>query len=134
MGMPLAAMLLSDLLLGLTVYGFGAFSMIPYVYLSFIMIVGLGRLIQAHCGIGPIALGALTSSTLFFLITNFGVWLKSAFYPPTFEGLLTCYTAAIPFFRNTVASDALYAAILFGGFAIAERSFEVLRPANRAAS
>ena len=132
MGVPLASMLLSDVLLALTVYGLAAFSMIPYVYLSFIVVVGLGRLVRTRRGIGPIALGALASSILFFVVTNFGVWLKSTLYPPTFEGLLTCYTTAIPFFRNTVASDALFAAVLFGGFAIAERSFESIRLADSA--
>jgi len=55
-----------------------------------------------------------------FVITNFGMWLFSGFYPRTLAGLEACYVAAIPFFQNTVAGDLFYAALLFGGFKIAE--------------
>jgi hypothetical protein len=63
----------------------------------------------------------------FFLITNFGMWLFSGFYPLTSAGLAACYVAAIPFFQNTVAGDLVYAALLFGGFALAEHFLPQLR-------
>jgi hypothetical protein len=62
-------------------------------------------------------LGALQ----FFLITNFGVWAFLNSYPRTVAGLAECYLAGIPFFWNTLAGDAVYAALLFGGFALAQR-------------
>src|SRR3569623_126313 len=43
---------------------------------------------------------ALASSVLFFVITNFGMWLFSGFYPRTLAGLEACYVAAVPFFQN----------------------------------
>jgi hypothetical protein len=58
------------------------------------------------------------SSILFFIVTNFGVWLTGGgwFYPKTWQGLMECYTLAIPFFRNTVAGDLVYTGALFGLF------------------
>jgi len=49
------------------------------------------------------------------------VWLVGDLYPRTLDGLATCYIAAIPFFRNTLAGDAGYTVALFGGFALAQR-------------
>jgi hypothetical protein len=69
----------------------------------------------------------LASSVLFFVITNFGVWAFDAFYPKTWEGLIACYVAAIPFFQNTLIGDLLYTAVLFGGFALLERQLPILR-------
>jgi hypothetical protein len=46
------------------------------------------------------------ASFLFFLISNFGVWLY--WYPQNFEGLIKCYTLAIPFYKNTLLSDLVF--------------------------
>ena len=51
--------------------------------------------------------GAVFSSTLFFVITNFAVW-TSGFYGYTLEGLIMCYIMAIPFFVNTLTSTVLF--------------------------
>jgi hypothetical protein len=69
----------------------------------------------------------LASSVLFFVLTNFGVWAFDALYPKTLEGLMACYVAAIPFFRNTLLGDLSYTVVLFGGFALLERRIPVLR-------
>ena len=63
----------------------------------------------------------------FFLITNFGVWAFLSSYPRTAAGLATCYLAGVPFFWNTLAGDAIYATLLFGGFFLAERLAPRLR-------
>ena len=55
--------------------------------------------------------GALLGAVLFFLITNFGVWVLGA-YGYTIEGLITCYTLAIPFFGNTIISTFIFSAII----------------------
>jgi len=105
----------------------------PFVYGSFALNVVLGRLIRDRRS--PLVVGgaALAGSVLFFVITNFGVWLSSDLYPQTAEGLVVCYVAAIPFFRNTLAGDLLYACVLFGGFALAEWRFPALRGQPRPA-
>jgi len=125
---PLAAMYLSDLALGFFVYDFGWFhQFMLFVYAGFVATVCLGLLIRHR--ITPLTVGgaALTSSVLFFVLTNFGVWLVSDLYPRTAAGLVGCYVAAIPFFRNTLAGNAFYTLVLFGGFALAQRYIPVLR-------
>ena len=124
---PLAAMFVSDLALGLIRYGSAVFSLMPFVYAGFAIMVCLGLVIRHR--IGPLSVGAtaLAGSMFFFFITNFGVWLRGSLYPSTLDGLVACYTAAIPFFRNTLAGDAFYTALLFGGFALAQSWLPALR-------
>jgi hypothetical protein len=83
-------------------------------YACYVLITLLGTTLKNQ--IKPLRLGvaALTSSFLFFLVSNFGVWY-SGFYPITFDGFLTCYIAAIPFFKNTILSDLFFVGILFMG-------------------
>jgi Family of unknown function (DUF6580) len=75
---------------------------------------------------------SVAGAVLFFVVSNLGVWALGIFfpiYPMTLAGLLECYVAAIPFFWNTLLSDLLYAAVLFGGVALAERRWPVLAEA-----
>jgi hypothetical protein len=117
---PLAAMALSDLVLGWH-------GLLPVIYLAFTAIVGLGLLLRRHLTVLTVGGAALGASVLFFVVSNFGVWALGSLYPLTPAGLLTAYTAAIPFFTYTVAGDAFYTALLFGGFALAQRALPVLR-------
>jgi hypothetical protein len=117
---PLSALFFSDLILGF-------YHHMEVVYLSFALIVAIGLWLQKRRTVLPIAGAALVSSVLFFVLTNFGVWAFDAFYPKTLEGLIACYVAAIPFFRNTLIGDLLYTAVLFGGFAMFERLLPALR-------
>ena len=129
---PLAAMYLSDLMLGFFVYDFGFFhGLMPFVYAGFVITVCLGFLLRRR--LNPLMVGGSTlmSSILFFIVTNFGVWLVGNLYPKTLAGLAGCYVAAIPFFRNSLAGDAVYTLVLFGGFALAQRPFPFLRRTSR---
>lgn len=117
---PWLAMLLSDCVIGFH-------SQLVMVYLSFAVTVCIGFALRSQKRIFPICFATLASSTLFFLITNFGVWFFDQLYPKTFNGLWACYTAAIPFFRNSLLGDFFYGAVLFGTFALAEKSFPHLR-------
>jgi hypothetical protein len=67
--------------------------------------------------IKPLYVGAaaLGSSVCFFLISNFAVWLAGNLgYAKDLGGLITCYVAAIPFFRNDLLSNLLFATVFFG--------------------
>lgn len=125
--LPIAAMLLSDLVLGYVVYGMASMKSQPVVYLCMLMTVAIGRHIQNRRSAVKIALATLASSLVFYLVTNFAVWAFDALYPKTWSGLIACYTAAIPFFRNSLIGDLAFAVVLFGGFAALERSFVWLR-------
>jgi hypothetical protein len=117
---PLAALLLSDLVLGF-------YAGMTTVYASVALIVVIGWWLSSRRTPLRIAGAAVASSVTFFVITNFAMWLFSGFYPVTYAGLIACYTAAIPFFQNTVAGDLFYAVLLFGGFRIAELMLPRLR-------
>jgi hypothetical protein len=110
---PLGALLLSDLVLG---FYHGQAT----VYFSVALIVMIGMAALTRRSALRVGAAAIASSILFFVITNFGMWLFSGFYPRTFPGLEACYVAAIPFFQNTIAGDLFYAVLLFGGFRLAE--------------
>ena len=119
---PFGALALSDALLG------GIYPGMNFVYLSFGLTVLIGWAVARRKTPLTIAGAAVASSVLFFVLTNFGMWLFSGFYPLSWQGLAACYVAAIPFFQNTLAGDLLFTALLFGGFAIAERMVPALRP------
>ena len=123
---PFAALLLSDLVIGF----YHPVSMF-FNYLAFAtcLLLGSGLLAKGR-GIGRITGAVLASSVAFFLLSNFGMW-ASGYYPRTAAGLVQCYTAALPFFRNTLASDVVYSAALFGGHALLARWFG--RPAAETA-
>jgi hypothetical protein len=55
----------------------------------------------------------LASSTAFFLISNFGVWLQG-WYGMTLSGLVNTYVLAVPFYKNTLIGDLTGSVILFG--------------------
>jgi len=130
---PLLALLLSDLVRevlyrnGLS-RDWGLYRGMWVVYGTTALLVLLGRL--AHGTRSPVAVAAATmgGSCVFFLVTNFAVWAGGSRYPHTAEGLAACYTAAMPFFRNSLLGDATYATILFGAWALAEARFPALRP------
>lgn len=116
---PLAALFLSDLIIGLHGY-------LISVYLSFVIIVGVGLLLRNRVKIGSVLLATVLSSLLFFIITNFAVWIGSPFYPQNFAGLVGCYTAGLPFLNNGILGDLLYNTIFFGGFYLVQLRFPVL--------
>ena len=110
---PLAALFISDLF-------FGFHSTMWAVYGSFIAIGLIGIKLSGNASTKNIVLGSLAGSGLFFIVTNFAVWL-TGFYPMNVAGLMECYTMAIPFFRNTILGDLFFNGVLFGAFAVAKR-------------
>ena len=117
---PLTALFASDLFLGL-------YSHMEFVYASFALTACLGILLQMRKNVLTIAAAGAASALIFFVVADFGTWLNSALYPKTFAGFEACLVAAIPFLRNMVVGDLFYTALLFGGFALLERSFPGLR-------
>jgi hypothetical protein len=120
LALPLSALLLSDALLGF-------YSHMAVVYGSFAVVVGIGLLLRRRRTVLMIGAAVFASSALFFIVTNLDVWVASGLYPRTLAGLVTCYTAALPFFRNMLAGDIIYALALFGGLAGLERLMPMIR-------
>jgi len=105
---PLSAMFVSDIFLGFH-------KTIPYVYVSFIIIALIGSLIKNNKW-QSVVLASLTSSILFFVITNFGVWATGSMYQRNLSGLSQSYVMGLPFFRNTILSDLFYSFSFFYGY------------------
>ena len=112
--LPLTAMIASDLVLGLH-------SLVWFTWGSFLLIALLSSKYMNKINTVSVAGASFGASFLFFLVTNFGVWLEGRLYPPTFDGLLGSYINAIPFFRNTLLSDVVFSAMLFGAYVLVYR-------------
>jgi hypothetical protein len=99
----------------LSVSWFGSKSMFV-VYLALLFPIVFKNFLQKKLGVLRIFGAALASSSVFFLATNFAVWAFSPMYEKTLEGLVLCYTMAIPFFQNTVAGDLIWSGAIFGAY------------------
>jgi hypothetical protein len=129
--LPLAAMLLSDVVLNLSIYNKVSLISQPIVYACIAAIVGIGTLIRDRHSVWQIGAAMLAGSILFFVVTNLAVWLLENIYPLSRGGLLACFAAAIPFFQNSLLGDSVYTTILFGGFALLERGVVALRESTQ---
>lgn len=111
---PTITMLISDLVLG--------YQLALSVYLSFLIIVSLGFVLaKKHTGISVINM-SLLASVIFYVLTNFSVFISSPLYSKTFVGLIECYTLAIPFFLNTLIGNIVYSLIMFYSFKFVQNS------------
>jgi hypothetical protein len=106
---PLVAMFISDMVLG-----FGMISL--WVYSAFIMITMLGWFLN-QMNVKSIFL----SSLVFFIVSNFGVWFMD--YPHTIEGLIMCYTLAIPFFGYSIVGDLFWGFVIKYSYKLTENRF-----------
>ena len=107
--LPLFCLFITDLVLGLSwinLFVYGAFALIS--------LMGMRRKKLYFPSI-------LAGSTLFFVVSNLGVWLLH--YPLTLEGLMSCFTLAIPFFGNTLAGDLFYTLVLFYTFSAVKKTY-----------
>jgi hypothetical protein len=89
----------------------------PFVYLSIVINVLLGRLLARTESPLRIGFCAVLGSAQFFLITNFGVWLGFNTYAHTLSGLMVCYAAGLVYYLPVLISYLLFSAVLFGAHA-----------------
>ncbi len=119
---PFLAMLISDFILGE--------KMATSVYIAFFMIIPLGIVIRNKISHYSIFKTSVFASIVFFLITNFFVWINSSpidgihYCPPNLMGFIKCYFQALPFFFNTLLGDLFFCFSLFGLYElISKRKF-----------
>ncbi|WP_435007787.1 DUF6580 family putative transport protein [Tundrisphaera lichenicola] len=134
------ALLASDAILQLTYQlgwqpsrGFYQGQWVVYSCVAATMLIGAS--LRNRRNVATIGAAALASSLLFFVATNFAVWASDdlgTYYPRTMAGLVLCYEAALPFFRNSLAGDACFTLALFGSLALAEARFPAVRSARPA--
>lgn len=130
---PFAAMFFSDLVLGFHKDMWA-------VYIAFGMTVMIGTMMRQNVKFIKVVSASVVSSVIFFLLTNFAVWLSSPFYPPTFAGLIQSYVAGLAFFNNgalgisffvnEIAGALFYNGIFFGAYALAKSRFPALSSAS----
>ncbi len=113
---PLVALMASDYAVIQILYHgkFPWFS--PATWASFSLVGLLGWTMRSKITVTRVAGAAIGGSIVFFIASNFAVWMGGQFYPLTFSGLLACYTAAIPFFGNDVAGNLVYSGVMFGSY------------------
>ena len=107
---PMIVMIASDIFIG-------PHSLYWLTWGSFFIVTLLGFWIRSSTAPSRIFLGTLAGSVFFFVSTNLGVFLFEGMYPRTWAGLAECFTRAVPFFRNALLGDFLYAFVFFSAFA-----------------
>ena len=117
----------------LTVFSYGyAFHVREYAvtwcWYALVCLLGMGLLSKPSAL--KVAVGVLTSATSFFLLSNFALWAGAHMYARTVQGLVDCYLAAVPFYRNDLVSTALTAGALFGLPVLATRIEQSLHAAH----
>ncbi len=122
--LPILSMLISDVLYqvlymnGLsTINGFYSGQWVNYLLFAGLTVFGffINKSKPLH-----IAAGSLVAPTAYFIISNYLVWFGGGgfHHPKTAAGLFQTYVDAIPFYTGSLAATAIFAALLFGGYAL----------------
>jgi hypothetical protein len=84
-------------------------------WMWYLLAVNLGAAaLSKTISLRRVAGSSLLISISFFVASNFSVWFEWNMYPKSLSGLLACYAAALPFFRNSVVAELLCSGLLFG--------------------
>jgi hypothetical protein len=103
--LPVFALLATDWIFGFSLD-------LLWVYASMMLMGLLGSRTRVQ-KLGSVVGNGVLGSLIFFVVTNFGVWLGSGMYPANYEGLMRCYVLAIPFFGSFAAGTLFYSALIF---------------------
>ena len=115
--LPVAAMAALDYYLTTHVYAYDFLwqdYLITWAWYAAVIVLG-ALLLRQRTTVARVAAGTLLCSTSFFMVTDYAVWAaQPGMYPHTFAGLMNCYVAALPFYRNDLVSTAIVAGLAFG--------------------
>ena len=113
---PLSCRALTDCVLEYRT-GYGFYDSILFDYAAYAMIFGIGRLLQPRQMMPAFGAGLLAALT-FFLVSNVGVWLLphegQYLYTRSWQGLLECFSMAVPFARGTFIGDIGFTSVFVG--------------------
>ncbi len=132
---PLIAMAIADAIIGINLsdenIGFW-YRSAPAVYACIALTVLGGLQLRNRIDLARVFGYSFASAVLFFIATNFAVWLFAAGPQgdACVQGLLPCYVAAIPFFSGTLIGTLFWSALLFGGFELMRRRWPALQLAS----
>ena len=111
--LPIAVLMISDIFIGS--YGI---KLMAFVYASFLICVLLGFWLKKHKKWQTVLGSSILSGIIFFILTNFAVWIFTPWYAKTISGIVQCYVMALPFFRNTLLGNIFYVGAFFGSYEI----------------
>jgi hypothetical protein len=109
LAVPVAAMVLSDLIIG-------THATIAFTWSGMLIFALCGFALRGRVTAFSTLATAAAGSLAFYAWTNFGVWLVSGLYPHTAPGLVACYTLALPFLRNSLLGDVAFTGLLFAAY------------------
>jgi len=119
---PVVGFWLSDLFMNNHIYAgyFADFTVFNsgmiWTYGAIVLVALMGSSFLNKITTGKVVLASLSGSTIFYLISNFGVWAFSPMYAKTFAGVVQCYSLALPFYGTSLMGDLVYCALLFGAY------------------
>jgi len=127
--LPFLSMFFSDILFeilyqnNLSAYGgFYHGQIINYIFFAAITFIGFA--IKKE-NVLHIFAGSIAGATAYFLLSNFSVWIGGGLdisnmpYPKNISGLISCFIAAIPFYKGSLLATFVFNTVLFGGFYLA---------------
>lgn len=94
--------------------------LVTWFWYAAVIVFG-AKILKNHTSVGRVVGASLLSATSFFLASNFAVWAGSAMYPHNAGGLVACFTAALPFYRNDLISTLVVSVLAFGTPVLASR-------------
>jgi len=125
--LPLAALFISDLGLVFTKgLDYGFYEGWYYTYIAFILMVVIGHFVIKTISPGRILVAVIAGVFMHWIVSDFGVWYGSTFYPQTAGGFWSCLVAAIPFERNFLYATIAYSAVMFTAFEQLRAKYPVL--------
>jgi hypothetical protein len=133
--LPLAAMFISDLVINNVVYAAYSPTFVwlsegfVWIYLGVFAHTVSAWVTSGRSKVVSSAASSVLGAVLFFLLSNYGVWVGSGIYPASQQGLLLCYTAALPFFGNMLLGNLFFCALLFGVHYFLLKNVKVLQTA-----
>ena len=87
-----------------------------WTYGAIVLVALMGSSFLNKISAEKVVLASLSGSTIFYIISNFGVWAFSPMYAKTLIGLAQCYSLALPFYGTSLMGDLVYSAIIFGAY------------------
>ena len=102
----LVSQIISDLYIGI-------YSSMFFVYGAYVFIALLSPIIMNKLSFKSVLVSSLVTPTIFYIVSNFGVWITGSTYPLSLDGLIMCYVAGIPFFDETLLSTVVFSVTIY---------------------
>ena len=84
-----------------------------FVYGAYVMIGLISPIVMNKLSAKSVLAASLISPSIFYIISNFGVWAIGSTYTMDLQGLISCYVAGIPFFDETLLSTIIFSITIF---------------------